>query len=117
MGKSSITLQSRKVVIKEIVSRILGFSISHLRLQAFGRSMKLASSWRVCPEGRFVLRSALLRSELGLERFSQSCGELASRHSVFHQVKPFRRGHMIDQTALTKRRSIPTCSTKRCVVL
>jgi len=35
-----------------------------------------------------------------LERFCKSCGELASRHSVFHQVKPLRRGHMIDQTGL-----------------
>jgi len=37
-----------------------------------------------------------------LERFSQSCSALASRHSVFHQVKPFRRGHMIDQTGLIR---------------
>ena len=37
---------------------------------------------------------------LRLERFSQSRRALASRHSVFHQVKPFRRGHMIDQTGL-----------------
>jgi len=37
-----------------------------------------------------------------IERFSQSCGGLASQHSVFHQVKPFRRGHMIDQTGLDR---------------
>jgi len=36
--------------------------------------------------------------EYVLERFCKPCGELASRHSVFHQVKPFRRGHMRDQT-------------------
>jgi len=37
---------------------------------------------------------------IGLERFCKSCGGLASRHSVFHQVEPLQRGHMIDQTGL-----------------
>jgi len=37
-------------------------------------------------------------SSRALERFCKSCRGLASRHSVFHQVKPFRRGHMRNQT-------------------
>jgi len=35
-----------------------------------------------------------------LERSYQSCGELASRHLAFHQVKPFPRGHRRGQTGL-----------------
>jgi len=35
-----------------------------------------------------------------LERFCKSRRGLASRHSVFHRVKHFRRGHMVDQTDL-----------------
>jgi len=34
---------------------------------------------------------------LRLEHFCKSYRELASWYSVFHQVKLFRRGHMIDQ--------------------
>jgi len=43
---------------------------------------------------------SLFRWSSAVERFCQSCGELASRHSVFHQVKLSRRGHMRDQTGL-----------------
>jgi len=43
--------------------------------------------------------------DVTLERFRKSCGELASRHSVFHQVRPSRRGHVIDQTGLTGKHS------------
>jgi len=44
--------------------------------------------------------SAALSKHLLIERFCKSCRELASRYSAFHQVKPFRRGHILDQTGL-----------------
>jgi len=47
-----------------------------------------------------------------LERFYKSCGELASRYSVFHQAKSFRRGHMIDRTGLVKPAANPLAEHK-----
>jgi len=44
-----------------------------------------------------------------LRRLCQSRRGLVSRYSVFHQVKPFRRGHIIAQTGLITLIMIVTC--------